>query len=725
MKQIKSLQLFILFFIYLITNIVAQPGFNHRLNKTTLPKHFRFMYNSDANNTFLKDEDSPEKLYPFVDEVAAAGFTSYFISPNIGMAMNYPTVVGDMIGNNIGEELESTIKPDAPQGTNERVILNLRTLISNGHDPLGILLDRASAQHIETFISFRLNEVHAVDLKESFIFDSFWRKHPEWRIGEPGDSLSQIYVDILGPRTNPIVGGWLPGGLNFAVPEVREYRLAQLKEICSRYNIDGLELDFQRFPMYFKPREEASNIKVMSDWMRQVRSMVKKVGEKRGRPVLLTARIMALPEQNKAIGLDPVSWAHNGILDFVIVSHYLHNNFQLPIEEYRSLLPKGFPVYASIEVEEGMERYHNISYPLWQKNVNGIYLFNFFTSRERGNPPPFDSIRTIGYPERAGDAVLLVANKHSNTLSYVNPKTFEIIATILTGPNPHEITLIPDQRKAYLSSYEPPGNTISVIDLKERKLIKEITTGEYGRIHGTAMSPDGRYAYFTAGQSGYVIEVKTQTNEISRTIPTHGKISHMVYVSPDGKYLLTSNIVSEDISVINRTTGALIKKIPAGKGVEGMAFTPDRKFLWALNQTGGTITIIDMQTLEPTETFDCPGMPVRIRFTADGKLALVPGWTKEGTLTVIDVATHKELKRIRVGDFAIGVEISPDGKRAFVGCEDAGKTAVKPEGDEIITPSGKGSDGVHVINLKTLKVEAIIKTGLGPDPMVMWYPPND
>ena len=255
-----------------------------------------------------------------------------------------------------------------------------------------------------------------------------------------------------------------------------------------------------------------------------------------------------------------------------------------------------------------------------------------------------------------------------------------------------------------------------------RKQVKTIPTGNVVRIHGAAISPDGRYAYFTAGQSDSVIEVKTETNEISRTIATHGKISHMVYVTPDGKYLLTANIVSEDISVINRSTGKLYKKIPAGKGVEGMAFTPDRKYLWALNQTGGTITIIDMQTLEPIETFDCPGMPVRVRFTADGKKALIPGWVKEGTLTVIDVATRKEIKRIRVGDYAIGVELSPDEKYAFVGCEDSLKPEILPNGTERVKEHKEDSDGVHVIDMKTLEVVSVIKTGLGPDPMVMWYP---
>jgi YVTN family beta-propeller protein len=314
-------------------------------------------------------------------------------------------------------------------------------------------------------------------------------------------------------------------------------------------------------------------------------------------------------------------------------------------------------------------------------------------------------------------AVLLVANKHSNTLSFIDPGKFKVIETIPTGPNPHEIVVTPDRRFAYLTNYASPGNTISVIDLVQRKHIKQIQTGEYTRIHGCAMSSDGKNAYFTAGQTGYIVEIDTRTNEVTRGIPTHGKISHMVYISPDDKRLYTANIVSENVSVIDRASGELIMQIPCGKGVEGMAFTPDGKQLWAANQTGGTITIIDVASGKPLETFDCPGMPVRIKFTSDGKLALVAGWVKEGVLTVIDVPTRKEIKRIRVGDYAIGVELTPDERYAFVGCEDP----VEGSADRTLI---ENSDGIHVIDMKKLSVKTIIKTGLGPDPMVMWFPPE-
>lgn len=296
-------------------------------------------------------------------------------------------------------------------------------------------------------------------------------------------------------------------------------------------------------------------------------------------------------------------------------------------------------------------------------------------------------------------------NKHDNTMSFVDPAALKPFATIPTGPNPHEIVVSKDQRFAYLSNYAPPGNTVSVIDLAERRHVQQISTGDYNRIHGAAMAPDGLHAYFTAGQTGYVVEVDTQSNQVARGIPTQGKISHMVIVSPDGARLYTANIETQNVSVIDAASGNLLAQIPCDKGCEGMAFTPDGKYLWAANQEAGSISVIDLATNTVVETFPCPGMPVRIKFTPDGKLALVPSWTEQGELVVIDAASRKEVKRIPVGAQAIGIELSPDGTRAFVGCERL--------------------DGVHVIDMATLTVVGKIHTGNGSDAMAWWYPPSE
>jgi YVTN family beta-propeller protein len=680
------------------------PGSNKR----------RFIYNNDGNSMYIyKDYPmSAEDVYTYVDDIADSQVTTLFVSPNYGMPVTYPTSVGDFIGEHASPELASKITADAPSGSTERGIMNMRAVLDAGHDPLGLVLDRAKAKGLEVFVSWRLNEVHAVEQEDSLIFSRFWKEHPEWRIGNAGDPLPPMYEDILGINTSPIVASWLPGGLNFAVPEVRAHRLAQLRECCERFDMDGLELDFQRFPMYFKPGEEADHIETMTQFVRDIRAITNEIGEKRGRPLQLCARIMARPDQNRAIGLDPAAWAAEGLLDFVIVSHYLRNDYPLPIEEYRDILPEGLPIYGSIEYATRKEAYRHVARQLWQDGVDGIYLFNFFASRESSRAPLNDLLHELGDPETVPESqvafakpLLLVANKHSDTLSYIDPGTLEVLDTIPTGPNPHEMAITPDQRIMYLSNYAPPGNTISVVDIVARKHIKQIPTDEFTRVHGATMAPDGKHAYFTAGQTGYAIEVDTASHQVTRGIQTHGKISHMVLVSPDNKRLYTANIVTENVSVIDRASGELITQIPCAKGAEGIAFTPDGKQLWVANQSGGSITIVDLATHTPVKTFECPGMPVRLKFIDDGKRVLVPSWTEEGQLIVIDTVTLEEVKRISVGGFAIGVEVTPDEKRAFIGCEH--------------------TDGLHVVNLDTLEVEAVIKTGDGPDPMLMWFPPSN
>ena len=95
-------------------------------------------------------------------------------------------------------------------------------------------------------------------------------------------------------------------------------------------------------------------------------------------------------------------------------------------------------------------------------------------------------------------------------------------------------------------------------------------------------------------------------------------------------------------------------------------------------------------------------MPVRIKFNKAGTIAYIPSWTPEGVLIVVDVATRKEIKRVKVGSHAIGVELTPDENFAYVGCE--------------------ALDGLHVVDTKTLQVVKVIYTGDGPDPISMWYP---
>ena len=178
----------------------------------------RFIYNSDGNNMFvhMKPPMRAEDVYRYVDEIASGDVTTLYMCPNWGMLVNYPSKVTPMFGTGLNAEQEKLLAEAAEKTYWGRGAANLKSLVAAGHDPLALVIDRARARGLETFITFRPNEVHGVDRPNKFptmlLLSQFWRKHPQWRIGKVGDPLSPLYRDILGPRTSPVVARWLPGG---------------------------------------------------------------------------------------------------------------------------------------------------------------------------------------------------------------------------------------------------------------------------------------------------------------------------------------------------------------------------------------------------------------------------------------------------------------------------------------------------------------------------------
>jgi hypothetical protein len=139
-------------------------------------------------------------------------------------------------------------------------------------------------------------------------------------------------------------------------------------------------------------------------------------GKKRGRRLVLAARVpsdygRSAPtyEWARAAGCDPVAWARNGWVDFLTVSEFLFVRYDLPIKPWKQLIPN-VPVYGGIECAEGgkleqrltPDQYRRAARHLWADGADGVYLFNFFTTREwekDASEPPFEVLKDIGDPK--------------------------------------------------------------------------------------------------------------------------------------------------------------------------------------------------------------------------------------------------------------------------------------------------------------------------------------
>ncbi|NLE38558.1 MAG: hypothetical protein GX621_11085 [Pirellulaceae bacterium] len=178
------------------------------------------------------------------------------------------------------------------------------------------------------------------------------------------------------------------------------------EEVCQNYNVDGIQLDFQRHYVYFKgpasgrdaSDEERSQ---MTSLIRRIREMTEQVGLKRGRPILVSIRVPDSVGYCRAMGLDVERWLEEGLVDMMAVSCYFRLN---PWEVSIALGHKyGVPVYPCLSetrindaetqrLRASDEAYRGRAMAAWAAGADGIYVFNLSGATR-------DIFKQMGSPE--------------------------------------------------------------------------------------------------------------------------------------------------------------------------------------------------------------------------------------------------------------------------------------------------------------------------------------
>ena len=320
---------------------------------------------------------------------------------------------------------------------------------------------------------------------------------------------------------------------------------------------------------------------------------------------------------------------------------------------------------------------------------------------------------------------LLVLSKGDKTLAIVDPATLKVVAKMPSGPDPHEVAASADGRYAFISNYGSGAyNTITVADLVEHKTLQSVDLGPLRGPHGLDFA--GGKLYFTAEAAKVIGRYDPASNKVDWVLGTGQDRTHMVLVSADLQHIVTSNVSSATMTLIEKTAGRgpggpppgapppggpngpppgpppgamqgdwAETVVPVGRGAEGFDVSPDGREIWCANAQDGTISIIDAAAKRVTQTLNANVRGAnRLKFTPDGKLVFVS--TLGGPeVVVLDAATRAEVKRVKVGRGAAGIQMEPSGSHAYVAC----------------TPD----DYVVIIDLKTLEITAHIDAGKQPD----------
>jgi YVTN family beta-propeller protein len=297
---------------------------------------------------------------------------------------------------------------------------------------------------------------------------------------------------------------------------------------------------------------------------------------------------------------------------------------------------------------------------------------------------------------------LLVLAKRDGMLLIVDPSTLKVIARVPVGKDPHEVIASDDGKTAYASNYGGGAyNSLAVVDLVAQNALPAVDLGALRGPHGLVFV--GGKAWFTAEAAKAIGRYDPATKSVDWILGTGQNRTHMIYVSPDMKFIVTTNVNAGTVSIIEKTGGPggapggdwNETVVRVGNGCEGFDVSPDGKEVWVANAADGTVSVIDVASKQVKETLAADvGGANRLKFTLDGKLALISS-LGGSDVTVIDAATRKTVKRIAVGHGAAGILMDPEGSRVFVAC----------------SPDGY----VAVINLHSLEVVGRIEAGQDPD----------
>lgn len=266
-------------------------------------------------------------------------------------------------------------------------------LLKAGIDPLRVMVDFGKQHGMEVFWSMRMNDTH--DGQRAAYGPIILRTntlkltHPEYLLGTA--------------QKLPKHGSWT--AVDYGRPEIRELAFRYFEEVCCNYDVDGVELDFYRHPVYFpstargEPTTDEEQA-AMTELLRRIRLRLDEVGRARGRPILIAVHCPDSVEYCRAMGLDLEYWLANDLLDLWIPGGtFQFNDWDYSVALARKYSVKVYPSLDDPRVRDDTARrmrttllaYRARAAKVWAAGADGIYMFNFFDPesvlwRELGDP---------------------------------------------------------------------------------------------------------------------------------------------------------------------------------------------------------------------------------------------------------------------------------------------------------------------------------------------------
>ena len=389
---------------------------------------FGVVYNDDADLAYVVPDRARSEALLRANIAALADTPVKTLVYCIGMGgdlMLYPTKVASEVGWRKSAD-------EKPGSLMEMRMENARVNIAQGSDPVRTAGEMAKRLRLFFIPSLRMNDAHFMSNPDGHAMTSeFWLKHRDrFTIKESPLEWQKAYGQLL----------------DFSHAEVRQHRLDTVFEAIARNQdlIDGFELDFNRFQVFFPKGKAAAGAPLITDMVRQVRARLDELAKTQKRPMYLFVRIPPSLADARFAGLEVERWMEEGLVDLVSPAQIMTLASDMPIRDlielgrrhgvriYPSLYPRTsfrlpFPSRMAADRYAGGKIIREATLPEIRAaaanyiadGADGFYLFNFYNAF--GSLRPHDEalyrvFRDLARPEnlRGQSKVYFVTKSYYN-----------------------------------------------------------------------------------------------------------------------------------------------------------------------------------------------------------------------------------------------------------------------------------------------------------------------
>jgi hypothetical protein len=326
--------------------------------------------------------------------------------------------------------------------------------------------------------------------------------------------------------------------------------------------------------------------------------------------------------------------------------------------------------------------------PVWQLNTKGSDLLPrmhpdgdtlYYTSAAIGGQatilatewqPIRRTLRTSYAP------TLLVANRSSHDVAFLDLVSGEISRRVATGEGPHLLSNV-DAGRVLATGFgefpEPHAGPVNGRPPFERKLNSRMTLIDVDRgsvllearlddcIRPHASWIDGDRGFVTCQDERAVLEVDLQSGKALQRYDTRQEGTHVLSFEPRSRTLAASNTDSGSVTLINIDTGD-IRVVELAAGSEGIVEIDG--LLWIGNAWEGSIAVVDpVKAKVVARTEPLCGFPIAVSPGHGGQALVACFGSSE--LIAIDRSTHQLTKRYPLDDQPLNLQVHPDRPIAY------------------------------------------------------------